>query len=199
MDGVHFTTPEVEKEGARFDTKITIENSSDIESKIIVNLKLHDEEKQIVVSESLPMTICENEITEIEFSNSLSIPNLWSPESPKLYNLVIQLEQDDVIIDEQTKKVGFRKIQFSHDSGFKLNGEVVKLKGVCEHHTAGAVGSAVPDETASVRLSDGSLIVAEVVSGGPLSVGDQVRLVVRSNDAVGTPYEVVAKVPRTQP
>ena len=152
MDGVHFTTPEVEKEGARFDTKITIENSSDIESKIIVNLKLHDEEKQIVASESLPMTICENEITEIEFSNSLSIPNLWSPESPKLYNLVIQLEQDDVIIDEQTRKVGFRQIQFSHDFGFKLNGEVVKLKGVCEHHTAGAVGSAVPDDILLYRL-----------------------------------------------
>ena len=54
-------------------------------------------------------------------------------------------------------------------------------------------------ETVSVRLPDGSLVAAEVVSGGPLSVGDQVRLVVRPATTVGTPYEVVAKLPGSEP
>ena len=53
--------------------------------------------------------------------------------------------------------------------------------------------------TASVRLPDGSLVEAEIVNGGPLSAGDQVRLVVRPNSTIGTPYEVVAKVPATGP
>ena len=54
-------------------------------------------------------------------------------------------------------------------------------------------------ETASVRLPDGSLVLAEIVNAGPLSVGDQVRLVVQPNSAGGTPYQVVAKVAGTKP
>ena len=60
-----------------------------------------------------------------------------------------------------------------------------------------AYGPAV--ETASVRLSDGKVVVAEVAGGVPLSVGDQVRLVVRPNSAMGVPYEVVAKLNGTAP
>lgn len=71
------------------------------------------------------------------------------------------------------------------------------IESVDASNVAKATGPAV--ETASVRLPDGSLVVAEIVSGGPLSAGDQVRLVVRPNSSTGTPYEVVAKVPGTEP
>ena len=54
-------------------------------------------------------------------------------------------------------------------------------------------------EIASVRLPDDSLVEAEIVSGGPLAVGDQVRLVVKPAASIGTPYEVVAKLPGTKP
>ena len=75
------------------------------------------------------------------------------------------------------------------------------LHGQVESVDAASVGNAPGHtvETASVRLSDGSLVEAEVISGGPLSVGDQVRLVVKPTSAIGTPYEVVAKVPGTEP
>ena len=71
-----------------------------------------------------------------------------------------------------------------------------KVESVDTASVAKASGPAV--ETASVRLSDGSLVEAEVVSGGPLSIGDQVRLVVRPASALGTPYEVVAKLQGTE-
>ena len=63
--------------------------------------------------------------------------------------------------------------------------------------TVSASGRAVA--TVSVRLPDGSRVDAEVVSGGPLAVGDRVRLVVGPDSASGTPYEVVAKLPATAP
>ena len=72
-----------------------------------------------------------------------------------------------------------------------------KVESVDTSSIADASGSAV--QTASVRLSNGSLVVAEVVSGGPLSVGDQVRLVVRPASATGNPYEVIAKMPGSEP
>ena len=74
------------------------------------------------------------------------------------------------------------------------------------HGTVESVGASSITQTsgpatanASVRLPDGSLVEAEIISGGPLTVGDQVRLVVRPNSAIGTPYEVVGKVPSTEP
>lgn len=55
-------------------------------------------------------------------------------------------------MDEVRQLVGFRSLEFSPEFGFKLNGEVTKLKGVCDHHTAGAVGAAVPEDILYYRL-----------------------------------------------
>ncbi|MGH7968288.1 MAG: glycoside hydrolase family 2 TIM barrel-domain containing protein, partial [Limisphaerales bacterium] len=38
---------------------------------------------------------------------------------------------------------GVRKIEFTSDHGFLLNGERVPLKGVCDHHDLGALGAAI--------------------------------------------------------
>ena len=75
------------------------------------------------------------------------------------------------------------------------------LHGSVESLNASSVASVSEPkvETASVRLPDGSLVEAKIVSGGPLAVGDQVRLVVKPAASTGTPYEVVAKLPSTEP
>lgn len=79
-------------------------------------------------------------------------PHVWSPDDPYVYTLVCQLKKDNQIIDEQKQLVGFRNLDFSPIDGFKLNGHPMKLKGVCDHHTAGAVGAAVPDDLLHYRL-----------------------------------------------
>jgi beta-galactosidase len=51
-----------------------------------------------------------------------------------------------------TQQVGFRSFQFDKDKGFFLNGKNMKLKGVCIHDDAGALGVAVPEEVWERRL-----------------------------------------------
>jgi beta-galactosidase len=46
--------------------------------------------------------------------------------------------------DATTTPFGIRSIQFDADKGFLLNGERVKLNGVCLHDDGGSVGTAVP-------------------------------------------------------
>ena len=46
----------------------------------------------------------------------------------------------------------FEKRIFDADRGFLLNGEHVKLNGVCLHHDGGSVGAAVPERVWERRL-----------------------------------------------
>lgn len=79
-------------------------------------------------------------------------PVWWSPEHPALYTLVSTLlcggESHQV-----TQKFGFRVTSFDPTWGFLLNGEPVKLRGVCLHHDQGALGSAVNREAIKRQLS----------------------------------------------
>jgi beta-galactosidase len=69
-------------------------------------------------------------------------PKLWSPETPNLYKAVTQITDGKSVIDEVETIFGFKTVEWKTDTGFWLNGENVKLKGVCEHWEGGPVGGA---------------------------------------------------------
>jgi beta-galactosidase len=71
-------------------------------------------------------------------------PALWDVEHPQLYTAITKIVVDKKLIDEVTTLFGIREIKFDASTGFSLNGKQVKIKGVCLHHDAGALGAAVP-------------------------------------------------------
>lgn len=85
-------------------------------------------------------------------SFTVSSPELWSIENPKLYTLTVKLIKNNTVVDEQTVNFGFREILFDKDKGFFLNGKSVKLKGFCQHHDHACVGVAVPFDVMLYRL-----------------------------------------------
>lgn len=84
----------------------------------------------------------------------LEIPDakLWSPDSPDMYTLRCFSVKNGEITDEINIPFGIRTAVFDADKGFFLNGKTTKLKGVCVHHDAGALGAAVPDAVWERRL-----------------------------------------------
>ena len=68
---------------------------------------------------------------------------LWSVENPHLYELESLLYHEGNLVDRVSNNFGLRSIEFNAQKGFLLNGEKVKLKGVCLHHDLGALGAAV--------------------------------------------------------
>ena len=66
-------------------------------------------------------------------------PALWSPDRPAMYTLNCRAGTDEIEIP-----CGIRTFHFDASTGFTLNGVSMKLKGVCLHHDAGALGAAVP-------------------------------------------------------
>ena len=70
----------------------------------------------------------------------LKNPSLWSPETPALYTAVTKIYEGDELKDEYTTRFGIRSLEIIPDKGFFLNGKMVKLKGVCNHHDLGPLG-----------------------------------------------------------
>ena len=69
-------------------------------------------------------------------------PQLWSPESPYLYQVKLTRYEGKKVADVQTLKTGIRIISVSKNNGFQLNGITRKIKGVCLHHDLGPLGAA---------------------------------------------------------
>ena len=72
----------------------------------------------------------------------VTAPLLWSTDAPNCYTLQVELQRGSQTWDSQRITVGFKTMAFDADKGFFLNGEWLKLHGVCEHHDLGCLGSA---------------------------------------------------------
>ena len=79
-------------------------------------------------------------------------PELWSVEDPMLYTLKISLYSGSELLDCVNETFGYRTAEFDPDRGFLLNGEPVKLHGVCMHHDLGALGSALNEAALARQL-----------------------------------------------
>jgi len=130
-DTLFVTTPEVSSERA----VVHIEAETTLPSDL--NYEIYDGESLIAGGK-----------------NDLVIerPSLWSPDSPHLYTLKATVSLNGFVRDELATPFGVRYFNFDPNHGFFLNGESMKLKGVCVHHDAGALGAAVPKPIWKDRL-----------------------------------------------
>lgn len=66
---------------------------------------------------------------------SMQFPNIkpWSPETPNLYNLKLELKQNGKTIHEITERIGFRTLEFIKKDGIYVNGKKIIMKGVNRH------------------------------------------------------------------
>ena len=82
---------------------------------------------------------------DIGASGQIALNNVqcWSPSHPQLYDLTVFIEDaSGCIVDQKTVKYGIRTIRVD-EHGFRLNGTVRKIRGVCLHHDLGMLGAAV--------------------------------------------------------
>lgn len=80
-----------------------------------------------------------------EFEQDLAVKNpmLWSPETPYLYKAISKVYVKGQLKDQLTSRFGIRQISYLPSTGFSLNGQSRKFKGVCLHHDLGPLGAAV--------------------------------------------------------
>lgn len=79
-----------------------------------------------------------------KWSTPVRKPVLWSPETPRLYDVVISLKSPSGT-DVQRQKIGFRHFLFEDHGPFFLNGNRLLLRGTHRHEDHAAVGSAMTE------------------------------------------------------
>lgn len=84
----------------------------------------------------------------------LQKPHRWNLNDPYLYTIVTKLISNGKEIDRSEMRAGLRTLEFDANKGFALNGKWMKVKGVCLHHDAGALGAVVPPEVWKRRLEN---------------------------------------------
>ena len=84
-------------------------------------------------------------LSEIPKDTPVTLTNIkpWDINKPNLYKIVCTLSENGTAIQTETITTGFRTTRFDTNEGFFLNDVHIKLKGVCQHHDLGALGSAV--------------------------------------------------------
>jgi len=148
--GTFVSTPVVNKDVSEIELLIEIRNESGKQSVALVQSFIIDNEGNIVSTEE----------TEIDLKDSVKLyqhfeiqaPELWSPDQPNMYSIQTNIWVGKSLMDQYTTYFGIRSIEIRGSKGFFLNGESIKFKGLSNHHDAGPVGSAVPDDVLYHRL-----------------------------------------------
>jgi beta-galactosidase len=100
--------------------------------------------------------------SEFEQTISVSKPVLWSPETPKLYKVVVKVfgagstdhsANPKETVDLKETEFGIRTVAFDVEKGFLLNGKPYVLKGTCNHQDHAGVGAALPDGLQYFRIA----------------------------------------------
>ena len=69
----------------------------------------------------------------VQLTGLFDKPALWTPETPKLYRVVVQLKGGKTINHRFSQTFGFRTVEVRPSDGIYVNGVKVLFKGVCRH------------------------------------------------------------------
>ncbi|MGJ5641288.1 sugar-binding domain-containing protein [Formosa sp. S-31] len=147
-----FAYPEMDGDSGTLQVEVNLENETSKQETVTVLNQLVNAAGTVVASDSQEIPIDKEASAKVNASLKLTNPELWNLEHPYLYTLKTTVSTQGKTIDQTSTKTGFRTFTFDADKGFALNGEWMKMKGVCLHHDAGVLGSAVPREVWETRL-----------------------------------------------
>lgn len=142
--GTYVTADGVTKNKARLTVRTTVDNTLATESSLEVKTELLDESGCVVLTDvSDPMTVAADTLTEVVQTLDVTNPELWSVDRPYLYDVKTTLVADGRVLDTYHTPFGFRSFRFDAQRGFILNGQPMKINGVCLHHDQGCLGAAI--------------------------------------------------------
>ncbi|SEA07398.1 protein of unknown function [Arachidicoccus rhizosphaerae] len=151
--GVAASTQMDNKMKAQVRLQITVQNQTKQLNTVVIENKLVDGNGAAVAFSKQMVALASGENIIVDTSLLVSKPALWSVDHPYLYTLETTLKSKGKLTEVFKTPLGIRHLRFTADSGLFLNGENIKLKGVCIHDDAGCFGTAVPMGVWQERLA----------------------------------------------
>lgn len=151
--GARVTTPTIASASATLNVTVTVQNdSSSSQSVTVANAVFDPSGAQVAQGTAPAASVGSASTSDIAQTLTVSNPKLWSLTAPNLYSVVTTVSVNGATVDTYTTPFGIRSFAFDANTGFSLNGQSVKLNGVCNHHDLGSLGSAVNSRAIEKRL-----------------------------------------------
>ncbi|HTY63037.1 MAG TPA: beta-galactosidase GalB [Acidobacteriota bacterium] len=151
--GTRLTTPDIKASAAIVALKVAIDNDSVESTTVRVStlfylLDSNGNKTGSPVARIAPVNVAvqAGKTAFTEGKATIANPKLWGPmpgQKPNRYVAVTTVQRGDALAESYETPFGIRTLKFDANEGFFINGEHVKLNGVCDHHDLGALGAAL--------------------------------------------------------
>lgn len=142
----------LDNQRATLQIQAAIANDSGVRVNADVIHRLLDAEGNEVCVSGTALQLEPGQTSDCMTRPEVTNPHLWTDDDPYLYTLISTVVVDQTPVDEVKTRIGIRTAAFDCDRGFLLNGERVKIKGMCVHHDCGLTGAVGYRETWERRL-----------------------------------------------
>jgi beta-galactosidase len=151
--GVHITS---EQKGSAavvtVTTAIVGKKGTAASKKGVICARILDSNRKVILENITPFDLAGKAEITVNQQMQVRKPELWSAESPNLYIAIVHLVVEGTEEKPVELPFGIRTISIVNHKGMMVNGQPVKLKGVCLHHDCGITGSAYYDSAWRRRL-----------------------------------------------
>lgn len=145
---VRIQTPAVSEKEASVKMIAQLKNEFTDNRNVEVNLLLCDKDNRVVKEKRMKMKLVPGKEYPLSvMMEKIENPQLWSPDTPYLYKLKVQVKdtKSGEIYQEVVTSLGFRWFVVDK-TGFYLNGKYIKLRGAARHQDYAGLGTAIPVE-----------------------------------------------------
>lgn len=160
-DKLYITDPVAANNKAGGGVFVHFENVSDQSAKMVIQTEVRNDSKEPknarvkatlkdASGKIVAQSVSENETVAKEVSKifalnfSITNPKLWSPDSPYLYQLSVDLLQNGKAVDHNLVRTGIRTVRF--EAGvFFINGKKTLIRGTNRHQEYPYLGNAASD------------------------------------------------------
>jgi beta-galactosidase len=128
-----------------YSTELTVFLDSRVNSKARLKATLTSPEGKVVASATQAVQISKGQSQQTLQLDTFANAKLWSPESPNLYQINVELldHQQQQVLDVSQSQFGYRWFEQIAGKGFFVNGERLLLRGTHRHEELAGVGAAM--------------------------------------------------------
>ncbi|HKO91145.1 MAG TPA: glycoside hydrolase family 2 TIM barrel-domain containing protein, partial [Polyangiaceae bacterium] len=150
--GTHVTTPEVSAEAATIELDVSVENDSPQSVTASVSTDIFELDARglrvgapVASLSPVELTLAPGSSGTADTLGRIESPKLWGPpptQQPNRYVAITRVLRDGTLLDRYETPFGVRTLRFDPNQGLLVNGELIQLQGVCNHHDLGPLGAA---------------------------------------------------------
>lgn len=141
------------KSNATFNIQATVDNEALGARDVSVTCYILDRNgKRLVSGKPTKLSVAAGKEANLTQQVALPSPHLWNLDDPYLYKVEVELSSGGEVIDRIRRRIGVRTFTIDAQKGLFMNGQHIKLQGVCCHQDHAGVGSALPDYLQFYRI-----------------------------------------------